>query len=85
MTKEQQGDVRQRGIDIGDNCDQHIPVAWELVDWPLGTIKILGNKIYRRCCDCGKIVHINKWLFGGLHVCLTEEEIVFKQTMKEKT
>lgn len=30
---------------------------------------------WRRCCYCGKVVRINKPLFGSMHVCLTEEEI----------
>lgn len=35
---------------------------------------IAGNGIYEKCCDCGKLVKINKFLFGSLHLCLTEEE-----------
>lgn len=35
---------------------------------------IAGNKIYDKCLDCGKLVQINKFLFGSLHVCLSEEE-----------
>ena len=34
----------------------------------------VGNKLYERCPDCGKIVCLNKFLFGGIHICLTPEE-----------
>lgn len=35
---------------------------------------IAGNGIYERCADCGNLVKLNKWIFGGLHFCLTDEE-----------
>ena len=28
-----------------------------------------GNGIYERCPDCGKLVKLNKFLFGSLHIC----------------
>ena len=37
-------------------------------------IKIIGNKIYDICNGCGKIICLNKWLFGSIHICTTEEE-----------
>ena len=37
-------------------------------------MKILGNKIYEICRTCGQPVQINKFLFGGLHLCRTNEE-----------
>jgi len=42
---------------------------------------IAGNKIYERCADCGKIVCLNKWLFGTLHLCITEAEKGLKRKM----
>lgn len=38
-------------------------------------MKIIGNKIYEVCADCGDIVQINKFMVGSLHICLTNEEI----------
>lgn len=28
-----------------------------------------GNGLYTKCSDCGKMVKINKFIFGGLHFC----------------
>lgn len=33
-----------------------------------------GNKLYERCPYCGQLVCLNKWMFGNLHICLTEAE-----------
>lgn len=33
------------------------------------TFIIAGNKIYDRCKKCNKMVRINKFIFGGLHIC----------------
>ena len=35
---------------------------------------LIGNKLYERCPDCGKIVQLNKFFFGSMHICLTPEE-----------
>lgn len=35
---------------------------------------IAGNGIYMVCLWCGKLVKLNKFIFGSLHVCLSEEE-----------
>jgi len=35
---------------------------------PKGTF-IVGNKLMAQCGNCGKIVRIDKPLFGGLHIC----------------
>lgn len=40
---------------------------------------IVGNKIYCRCAECGSLVKLNKFIFGDLHFCLTDEEIEEKQ------
>ena len=47
-------------------------------------ILIVGNRIYTTCIDCGKVVHINKWLFGSMHLCLTEEEIEAKHVASKE-
>lgn len=39
----------------------------------------LGTKIYDRCSDCGKVIQLNKFMFGSFHICLTEEEIEVKR------
>ena len=36
---------------------------------------VVRGKIYIVCSDCGKLVQVNKFLFGSLHVCLSEEEL----------
>lgn len=33
-----------------------------------------GNGLYDYCADCGQLVKLNKWLFGSLHSCLSDEE-----------
>lgn len=30
------------------------------------------GKAYARCPDCGKLVQVNKTLFGSLHLCISE-------------
>lgn len=37
-------------------------------------MKIVGNKIYEVCADCGQIVCMNKWLFGSTHACALPDE-----------
>lgn len=37
-------------------------------------MKRAGNKIYDVCADCGKIVQINKFLLGDMHLCTDAEE-----------
>ena len=39
---------------------------------------IVGNKIYTTCGICKKLVQVNKFLLGSLHICLTEKEIIRK-------
>ena len=58
-----------------------------LIDWAPGTIKVFNGEIYGCCDECLKIVHINKWLFGSLHLCLSDKEIAerkdqYKQALK---
>jgi len=33
---------------------------------------VVGNKIYTVCADCGKLVQVNKPIFGSLHVCANQ-------------
>jgi len=33
-----------------------------------------GSGLYEHCADCGRLVKLNKWFFGDLHFCLTDEE-----------
>jgi hypothetical protein len=40
---------------------------------------IAGNGIYETCRDCGKLVRLNKPVFGALHFCLSPEERCRKQ------
>lgn len=44
-----------------------------------GAIIQIDKKLYARCLDCGKIVHINKMFFGSLHACLTTEERLMRK------
>ncbi len=34
-----------------------------------GEIVSAGSKLYKLCPNCRKIVQINKWLLGSVHVC----------------
>lgn len=34
---------------------------------------VAGSGIYVLCPDCEKLVKVNKWLFGSLHICAGEE------------
>lgn len=31
-----------------------------------------GNKIYEICAACGKLVQLNKFIYGALHVCVDQ-------------
>lgn len=44
-----------------------------MTNLPPGTF-VVGNKLMSKCAECGKLVQINKALFGDLHFCLTDEE-----------
>jgi hypothetical protein len=35
---------------------------------------VAGNGIYDKCSYCQKLVKLNKFLFGSLHICLTDSE-----------
>jgi hypothetical protein len=35
---------------------------------------VTNGKIYERCAVCDKLVRLNKFFFGSLHVCLSEAE-----------
>jgi len=34
----------------------------------------VGNKLYTHCAKCDKLVQLNKFMFGSLHVCAEEPE-----------
>lgn len=36
-----------------------------------GTL-VIGRKVFVICGDCGKYVHMNKFLFGSYHFCTSE-------------
>lgn len=44
---------------------------------------VVGNGIYEKCCNCGSLVKINKWLFGSMHICLNEEELRLKRQAQQ--
>ena len=33
---------------------------------------VVGNKMYGVCSDCGKVICVNKFILGSLHVCASE-------------
>lgn len=37
-------------------------------------MRIVGGKLMDVCPCCGKIIRVDKPLFGSLHVCTTDEE-----------
>lgn len=39
-----------------------------------GEVLIVGGKIYGVCADCERFLQVNKFLFGSMHICLSEEE-----------
>lgn len=41
---------------------------------------VIGNKMYAVCNDCDSIVCLNKFLFGSIHICVTDEEIATKRS-----
>jgi len=45
---------------------------------------IAGNGIYERCCDCGGLVKINKFMFGGLHVCVSAEQRAWNEYQRQE-
>ena len=49
-------------------------------------MKIIGNKIYDICPGCGKLICLNKRLFGDLHFCSTNEELqnpIYRKALKQ--
>ena len=44
----------------------------------------IGGKIYGFCKYCGRMVRINKPIFGSFHFCLTEEERKEKDCNEKK-
>lgn len=40
-----------------------------------GKLLRIGRGLYTMCTDCGKIIKLNKFMLGSLHLCLTDEEL----------
>lgn len=38
-------------------------------------MKQIGNRLYEICPGCGKMICLNKFIFGDLHLCSTDEEL----------
>lgn len=48
-------------------------------------MKVVGNKMYDICGNCGELVCLNKFILGSFHVCTTEEEqVLYKQEIAQK-
>jgi hypothetical protein len=43
----------------------------------------LGNHMWEKCADCGKLVKLTGWL-RGIHFCLTPEEIAAKREIQKQ-
>ena len=37
-------------------------------------MRVVNGKLMAVCRNCGKIIRVDKPLFGSVHVCTTEEE-----------
>jgi len=40
-----------------------------------GEIITIGGKLMTICRDCGKLIRMDKPIFGSWHICATDEEI----------
>ena len=48
-------------------------------------MKISGKHIFDVCGDCGKIVRLNKFIFGDIHACATpEQQIEHRDFIEER-
>ena len=45
---------------------------------------VAGNKIYDVCQKCGELVKINKFLFGSMHLCVSDEVSMQRHLLKEQ-
>lgn len=45
---------------------------------------IVGNGIYEICPKCKKLVKINKFIFGSLHYCDSDDELESKKRLNVK-
>lgn len=71
-------------IDNRWSCGGHICANKRILSL-VTDMMIIGNKMYDVCGDCGKMVCLNKTIFGALHFCLTPEELAHKrQAMAQK-
>lgn len=44
-----------------------------------GKLVRIGNSVFGLCSDCLALIKVNKFIFGSLHLCLTEEELKRKR------
>ena len=40
----------------------------------IGHIYHIGNGIYGVCAECNSLVKLNKWIFGGIHLCRSQDK-----------
>lgn len=53
----------------------HAPLdSVDLSNMKPGHIVFAGGKLWGRCTDCGKIVQLDKFIFGSLHLCIAARE-----------
>lgn len=45
---------------------------------------VVGTKLMGVCQVCGKLVRLDKPLFGSMHICLSDEEIASKNNYINK-
>lgn len=46
-------------------------------------MKAINGKLYDVCGTCGKIIRMDKPIFGSLHICLNEEEAELCRTNQQ--
>jgi len=39
-----------------------------------GETTSIGDKIYGRCVDCLKVIRLNRFFFGSMHLCVDDVE-----------
>lgn len=43
---------------------------------------VVGNKLYSKCYACGKMIRVDRFIFGSMHLCVEEPQqqpMLFKQ------
>lgn len=49
-----------------------------------GEFVTAGNRIYAMCGGCGKVVQLNKRIFGSMHIC-SEERAAADRAQQEQS